>query len=279
MKTYITSILTAMMLALLATACDSPEVAGDKRLVLDGYIDSGGTPEVILTMSADPAEVSNVRDHIVQWGKVTIYSSTDSVILTGARDKRRFPPYVYYSSLFKGEPGGRYRIRAEYSGMCVESECVMPRPTPIEEVRFKPEATDTSQMQATLTFTAPQDVPAYYRIYTRVMGQDSTWYPSKLGTFAVQTPGERVTRAIYRGEQEIYGPKERALTFPRGSKISIKLCRITPEVFAYYREFDNLSTFGGGVFLTVITPLPTNIRHGYGIWSAQGTSRLLIEAR
>lgn len=241
---------------------------GYQRLVIDGYIDSDGEPEVILTLSANPEVSTQLSDCLVRWGKVTISDGIDTVILTGGHTNKRFPPYHYHSLSLCGTPGRTYTIRAEYDGLMASAKCTMPQPTPIDSVKFTPAV--QGSMEAEVSFTAPADCPAYYRIYTRLIGVDSTYYPSRQGVVRADIPGECISVPIYRGRQDITDHKTYTQTFPTGGLVGIKLCRITPEVFNFFREFENVSIFGGGVFLNLTSPLPSNISAGYGVWSAQG---------
>lgn len=275
---HLSAILTVLTLTAASCGEDVDSAQDTRQLVIDGFVDSDGTPEVLLTLSANPVQETNIKDHVVRWGKVTLSDGVDTVILTGRTNPNRVPPYTYYASGMRGVPGRCYTVTAEYAGRTAHAVCRMPYPTPIDEITFTPIETDSTAMRGQLTFTAPPDCPAYYRVYTRIEGVDSTYYPSKMGTVMAATPGQKLTIPIYRGTQVVAGNPDERLSFTRHAKVGVKLCRITPEAFAFYREFDNLITFGGGVFLTIHTPLPTNIRGSLGIWSAQGTSRCIVHA-
>lgn len=242
--------------------------AGEQRLVIDGYIDSDGEPEVILTLSANPEVSTQLSDCLIKWGKVTVSDGIDTVILTGGRTNKRFPPYHYHSLSLCGTPGRTYTITAEYDGLTASAKCTMPMPTPIDGVSFTPRA--DGSMDANISFTAPTDCPAYYRIYTRLIGADSTYYPSRQGVVRADIPGQRITVPIHRGRQDITDHKAYTSTFPTGELVGIKLCRISPEVYRFFHEFENISIFGGGMILNITSPLPSNISSGYGVWSAQG---------
>ena len=52
--------------------------------------------------------------------------------------------------------------------------------------------------------------------------------------------------------------------------MSVRLERVSKQVYDFWSAFDNASMFGGSQFVTVDSSLPSNIEGGCGVWSAQG---------
>ena len=80
--------------ALLTSGCDDGGDSAEEkpRLVVEGSINSGGYPEVYLTMSAVASdEEGSVADNIVRWGVVRISDGEREVILTGVRSAEFSP--------------------------------------------------------------------------------------------------------------------------------------------------------------------------------------------
>ncbi len=259
--------------ALFAAACaaDNPEVA-EPRLVVEGYFDSDGYPEVLLNMSLVPTEEGgSIGESIVRWGVVTISDGEREVVLTGGPSDKFFPPYHYYSYEMRGEPGRVYTLRASYKGREVVSSGYMHRPTPIEEVEVSPvEGCDTLRHLA-VRFTAPADVPAYYHLSAQVHSAEGRMYPCMVGTHAVTEAGAAVTLPVYRANRTTSGT-DYAADFPVGEIATVQLARIDYPAYCFWHAFDNAALVAGSVFVGVPGSLPGNIEGGFGVWTVQGVS-------
>ena len=82
---------------------DSYRIEADASdIIVEGWIEEGGFPVVILSrsmpVSTDYQNVDSLSDFIVRWAKVTISDGSDSIVLTGKYDKGYFPPYIYTTS-------------------------------------------------------------------------------------------------------------------------------------------------------------------------------------
>lgn len=63
----------------------------------------------------------------------------------------------------------------------------------------------------------------------------------------------------------------------KGEKWEVKLCRISKDVYEFWKEYDNAVMFGGSQFVNASQSLSGNIIGGYGVWSVQGVSSEIIE--
>lgn len=278
MNNSISHLILAAALMGATVGCDTvePEPASP-RLVVEGWFDSGSYPEVLLNMSMVPSdEEQSVAESIVRWGKVTISDGVEEVILTGGPSDNYFPPYHYYTFDMIGEPGKTYTLRASYRGMTVSSTVTMPQPTQIDGVTVTPVEGNDTLRHLTLSFTAPDDTPAYYHLSARVNGVDGREYPCMLGAHEVLMPGKEVVLPVYRANRSTSTADDYVADFPVGSLVSVTLARVSREVFEFWRAFDNASLVSGSVFVGAPGSLPTNISGGYGVWSPQGACTKLV---
>lgn len=264
---------------LLTPGCD--EVGGDTfekpRLVVEGSINSGGYPEVYLTMSAVASdEEASVADNIVRWGVVKISDGEREVILTGGQFSGIFPPYRFYNFEMEGVPGKTYTLSAEYKGEAVTSSVTMPAPTPIASVRTEPVDGNENLRNLILSFVAPADVPAYYHVSVKRSGVDRRFYPAMLGAIAVRQAGVGVEIPVYRARRSL-SDEPFVPQFEVGDHVAVMLERVSPEVFDFWRAYDNASLTDGSVFISSAVSLPGNISGGYGVWSAQGSSVVSVK--
>ena len=270
--------LYAVVAALSLTACaDVPDLP-PRRLVIEGTFDSGGYPDVIVTLSipADGSEV-DVSEALMRWATVTISDNTGrEVILTGGPSKKHFPPYHYYSYDIKGEPGRTYTLTARYRDLLATSTAYMPYPTPITGTRTHPvEGNDTLRSLEVL-FTAPDDCPAYYHVSTQLLGSDLRPLPATLGIVEANTPGEAMSFTAMRAKTSTdtldYTPY-----FPIDSEVRVKLERVDKPAYDFWKMFSNSALFGSSEFFDSSFSLPSNIEGGYGIWSPAGTSTVIVK--
>ena len=267
----------AFVKLLLLCGCgdDNHEIASPK-LVVEGWINSGGYPEVLLNMSMVPSDdEGSVAESIIRWGVVTLSDGENEVILTGGPDDSFFPPYHSYDFNMKGVPGRTYTVTARYKGLMATSTVTMPCPTPIDAVDMTPvEGVDTLR-HLTLRFKAPDDCPAYYHLTARVHSNDGREYPCMLGAHEVTAPGAEVSLPVYRGHGSMLTGKYEA-DMPVGETVTVTLARVSREVFLFWRAYDNASLVNGSIFVGAPGSLPSNVSGGYGVWSAQGVSTRTI---
>lgn len=260
-------------IAVLLCRCDSALPEPRPELVVEGWIDTDGFPQVMLTLTAVPSDDGmNIADNLVRWGKVTVSDGDTAIVLTGGYDKRHFPPFLYKTYDMVGAPGRTYTVTAEYGGMTARASASMPQPTPVDALEFCPVVGDDSLRSAYLHFTAPDDTPAYYRVLTRVYGVHSRTLPGMLGTFSATTPGEAMRVPVYRPHVDT-DTVDFMPHFRIGELVEVKLCRVDRNVYEFWKTYDNEVTFGGSQFVASKHDLCTNIVGGYGVWSVQGSSR------
>lgn len=267
-------ILATSVVVVMTVACSDygiDEKEASVKLVVEGHIDSGGYPVVILTASASPAEGNiAISDKLIRWGKVTISDGDTTIIMTGGPNKKYFPPYTYSTFRMKGKPGHTYSITASYDYLNVSASVTMPEPPHIDSIVVNDIAEADTLRSATIHFTAADEVPAYYHLSTRVIGIDSLYLPAMMGCYKATVPGEKVKMAVYRGKSGIVSGAKYVPQLPKNYDVSVRLERVSKQVYDFWSAFDNASMFGGSQFVTVDSSLPSNIEGGYGVWSAQG---------
>ena len=114
-KTIRSSFYILCLLTVTLVACDD-DIFGNSQsqMVVDGWIEDGGFPIVIITqtlpITEDFVSVNNLGDYIVKWAKVTVSDGVDSVVLTGKYDNNYFPPYIYTTGRMRGKAGQTYYL-------------------------------------------------------------------------------------------------------------------------------------------------------------------------
>lgn len=271
MKKYLPVILT---LILVLAGCAGEDVRIPPVLAIEGWIDSDGYPVVVLTQtlspSADPVEVDGA---MVRWGRVTISDGERTEVMTGGIDHAIFPPYSYKCFKMKGEVGRQYTVRASYDGMELTAMSEILPPARIDTVLFRPDG--DSLCSAMLTFSPPADADTCrFVVFTRVRGKESRHYMSLLGAVTTHGVGA-VTVPVFRGKhKDSVGEYEP--NFQRGDTVDLLLARVDEDVYRFWEGYQNAVYFGGNIFLSTEERLPGNTRGGYGIFSARGTARKML---
>lgn len=243
-------------------------------LAIEGWIDSDGYPVVVLTRALSPStDPVAVDEALVRWGRVTISDGEHTEVMTGGMDAAIFPPYSYKSFKIKGEVGKEYTVSATYDGMELTARSVILPPARIDSVVFSP-ATD-SLCSAMLTFSPPADADTCrFVVFTRVRGKESRHHMSLLG--AVTTHGEEpVTIPVFRGKHKD-SDEEYQPNFLRGDTLDLLLARVDEDVYRFWDAYQDEVYFGGNIFLSSGASLPGNARGGYGVFSARGIARKIL---
>lgn len=127
----ILSVPVILMAAVAAVSCTPQHIPSEPEMVLEGWIDEGGHPVVMLHKSINFTEDFDTFDELVgekviYFGKVTISDGETSAILTGRLDTTYLPPYTYSSVRIMGEAGKTYYVEAEYEGKKVSATTTIP---------------------------------------------------------------------------------------------------------------------------------------------------------
>lgn len=109
--------------------------AYQKKIVVDGYIETGQPAHIFLTMSSPfltQYDSASIRASFLNYAKITLTSSLgEEEVLTLFRENRFFPPFVYKSVDIKGQEGIFYRIKVEVMGQTLSAETMI---TPAVEI-------------------------------------------------------------------------------------------------------------------------------------------------
>ncbi|MBZ4675924.1 MAG: hypothetical protein JG782_543 [Anaerophaga sp.] len=177
-------LLFLIMIALGLSSCQK-EVELDqpsyrRKIVVDGYIETGRQAHVFLTLSSPYLthyDSASIRETFLNYAKVTLTSSTgEEEVLTLFREDRFFPPFVYKSIAIKGQEGETYHLRAEVKGRIVTATTTIPQAVAVVDTRM----TQISDTTGFVEFaTNPPNEGSYY-LFTRVKSRfaDSDFHPS-----------------------------------------------------------------------------------------------------
>lgn len=265
--------LLAMVLAGCATdvvfSQDSPEI------VVEGWIEDGGFPVVIVTtsvpVSTDYKDWDTLMDHLVRWAKVSISDGEKEVILTGKMDTDYFPPYIYTTARMRGEAGKKYSLKVEYGGRTETAETTIPSKVPLEYVKVL-ERTDGYGIVAGLKDNT--ETKDYYKFFTMVEGVDSTYVSSFLGLVDDVVLGEEVTDiAVNSTFVSNFNTIERSqVSYEENDVVRVRFVTMDETSFNYWSDYDDVTMLSTNPFFPVNKKIRSNISSGMGYWAGYGST-------
>ena len=277
-------ILLILQLLVFSSCRDAILPSYDPQIVVEGWIENDKAPIVMLTttvsINGSVKDSSDLKEHIIRWGKVTVSDGEKEVVLAGRRDDRYFPPYIYTTSKIKGEAGKTYQLIVEYSGRTVTSSTTIPSPVPLEYIRTEKvqEGTADSPTDKYILIGGLKDnkeTKDYYKVFTKIQGTDSSFVSSFLGL----TDDVIITNDI----QEI--PINKGFSFNSSTEnhftsedtVLIKFCTLGQKSWEYWSDFEEIQSLSDNPFFPVTTDIRSNIEGGLGYWAGYGSTYYTIE--
>lgn len=269
-------IILLSLLHITLVSCDKEYPSAEQKLVIEGWIENGEFPVVLVSLSGSKANDGDmISDFMVRWAKVSINDGDSTYILTGAMDDNYTPPFSYKSYDLRGKCGKTYTLKVEYNNMTATAITKIPESVKIDSVTVCNITDNDSLRLISVHFTNPYHNESFYRLRYRNFNNENRFYPSFLGTFKVSSE-QNVKQPLYRTKiktiENDYIPY-----FHIGSKLEIRLGHIDEESFLIWQDYDNAVNFGSSIFFQTQSSLKTNINGGYGHWIGYGISKTNIE--
>ncbi len=251
--------------------------ASEPMIVVEGWIETGKPATVILTRllpfaaeSGSEAEF-DMEQLPLRWATVKLSDGENEEVLVGRYDEHYVPPYAYFGSDILGEEGKTYTLRVSYPGVEVTAESTMPSKVPIEKAEIEANPSDPDEYNIRIHFADDIATRDYYRIFTKVDGKDTRYFPSFMGNaddaaFADGKGNVMVNRAFRHvglDRDEGYSP-----FFSSDEKVKVKLAHMPKEGYDFWEGYENEVTGGSNIFFPTNTNLKTNVHGGRGIWCA-----------
>ena len=259
-----------VFVAAMLTSCDEDHLAVTQpQLVVEGWIEDGGYPVVIVTSSIPISEeympAETLSDYIVRWATVTVYCGEDSAVLTGKYNKGYFPPYIYTTSRMKGEQGKNYSLKVEYKDMVATATTTIP-PRP-DVMRFRLEKCEDSDTmyQVKAVFTDNKEEKNYYQLFSKVGAENKQYLASYLGSIDDDVLADTTEVAVYRGH-EVLSTMEYTPYFRPNDTISVKLSQIDEASFHFWDDYIKILSLSHNPFMAPQRSIRYNIVNGSGYW-------------
>ncbi len=264
---------------LLLVSCDEVEFKENSpQLVIEGYIDDGGFPVVMLTttvaVTEEPQKFDDLAGHMLRWAKVSVSDGDTEVILTGRIDKSYFPPFVYTTSSMRGEAGKSYTLKVEYDNYRAEAVTTIPYRPHVDSVKVEPTEVD-SLCKISLCFYDEIDRKDYYKVFVRKGVRSKQWLSSFMGV---------INDDVLDGCSEVAVNQGHFVTdtlnftpfFCYDDTVVIKFARIDQDAYSYWNDYENYISFSRNPFFPLTANLQSNIEGGFGCWYGCGAIFLYL---
>ncbi len=272
----------------LATALTAAGCLGDihtddtysQQLIVEGRIEAGGPAEVLLTTNL--AAIGQITEEtlegaVIRWAKVTVSDGERSEVLTGYRDERYMPGFVYRGNRILGRTGGRYMLTVEYSGLTLTAETTIPEPVRLDEVEAVP--VDGEHYTVRTRFRDPEGKNAYLFECRTEGGEKETRYfrPALLGIVDDSLfPDHRCEVTVNRPLDYVH-INDYSQYFHRDEQVVVRFSAIGDFGYRFWSLFEDEVLNALNPVFPSTANLPSNIEGGgRGIWCGYASSRYAV---
>lgn len=238
-------------------------------IVVEGWIENGGFPVVILTksfpISSTYHDIDDWDESLIRWAKVTISDGEQSVVLTGKIDKGYFPPYIYTTGNMRGEAGKSYSLQVEYKDFYATATTTIP--TSCTDVKYKVEKSADSDTlyQVSAEFYDNPETSDQYVFFNRRGADNKQFLVSYLGCVSDETCQGLTKIPVYCGHSATdiayYTPY-----FTLGDSVTLKLSQVDRSSYDFWDDYVKTLSLSNNMFLYSSQRIRYNIHGGAGYW-------------
>lgn len=272
-----------------------------EMIVVEGHIEPGYPPYVILTHTLPYFELTDIDDLeklFVHDANITVTEGANTYTLTefcsdsmpdsllnlaslylgvDIDDLTNYNFCVYTSALdtgqffstVLGQLGKTYKLKIKTQGKTLTATTTLPYPIPLDSMWFVERSIMDGFGQIYVKFSDPAGSMDYYRMFTQRLGTDDYMIPTAQSLLTdVDINGTTVDLLFKRGF--IPGRADGNLGFYEiGDTVVLKWCTMDYGHYEFWRtaqiEFDNV-----GNPIASSTQIKSNVEGGLGIWGAYG---------
>ncbi len=264
MKAFYSIIITLGFILLFSSCIDDDMQDVKSELVVEGWIDDGGFPNVIVTRTLPinvnerfAFEPDSLAEYVGKYAKVTISDGEQSVILTGKTNKDYFPPFVYTTGRIRGVAGKSYHLTVEWDDLKCEADCTIPESPQNVQLDIDNNDNDKILLKATLDSSNNQ----YNAAFVMVDSMDTRRCLS------------RMSLVDYGNTMTINHSIADEKYFKSGQKVIVYIVSMEKWMYDYWKDYDKLSTFASNPLFSFSKNLNGNIKGGIGYWAGYGMNK------
>lgn len=260
-------------------ALDIPEAAD--MIVVEGKIEQGGLPRIVLTKSIpyyaqiDSSTLINMFVTDADYVRVTD-DMGNSVDCFFKLDLQNFAAYYEPNdSTILGQVGHHYGLEIKVDTQLATAQTYIPEQITLDSLWFEAEVGDS------LGFlyghlTDPDTIGNNYRFFAKRLNKDGKFIAPWGAPFDDKfINGQSFDFFYYRGiDANSLDPEdqdENAYYYRKGDTVVVKFTTLDSEHYQFWKTAEGAEASSGNPFAAPITPR-SNIEGGYGIWGGYGVS-------
>ena len=268
------------LLLLLGSACEEKLDLSiedyEPKLVVDGSIEEGQFPVVVLTKSAayfSTVDSTALRELVMSRAKVSVTDGETEEVLTLRRNENYFPPYIYQGTELRGEAGKTYYLTVELEGKKYEATTTIPPAVQLDSLWFVPSPDKEDRGLLYGRFQDKAETEDYYRVFTQRPESDELFIPVYLSAMGDQYfNGESFTFSILRGAESLSDVQD-DIYFSSGELVLVKVCTIDRAHFDFWRTLERELYVTGNPFSSSGNEVLSNISGGaLGVWGGYNST-------
>jgi hypothetical protein len=268
---------------ILFNACNNETDSSDfeSTIIVEGEIESGNFPEVILTRNVPYYVQLDSTDFlylVLRQAKITVSDGEKSEILTLKYSNNNFPPYYYKGNEIVGEPGKTYTLTIEYGEKTLTATTTIPNPVSLDSVWFKLNAASDSLGKIKALLKDNSNIHSYYRIFTKILSRQTEFYPTLVSVFDDKAfNGLDYIFTLSNGPESYLKIDDTEFNYILGDTVLVKIATIDENTFNFWESYQDEVINGTNPFASSNHSIISNINgEGKGIWGGYGSNTYLI---
>jgi len=263
-------------------------VNGDRKIVIEGFIENGKFAEVIVTRNSPLTQAVDFDRIVVKDARVYVSDGilTDTLqfdtLITSSN------PFVYVGNTITGVVGRTYFLTVVADGKTYTAQTTIPAPVALDSVYWKPQPPEDSLGYAWAKLSEPPGLGNGYRWYAKrpmkfvwfdgaplILDRryvapfgatfDDKFIDGKSFEFGYNRPYDPTELAYYKDE-----PRNEKYYYKYGDTIYIRFCTIDKASQDFYQTFEAAQSSNGNPFASPVFVLSNIQGGGLGVWAGMG---------
>ena len=266
-------LLLPLLLATLA-ACTPQDYDSPEMMVVEGWIESGAAPVIMVTTSivptAEKQSLSSLADHIEKWARVAVSDGTKEVVLTGKVSRNHIPSYIYTTGRMFGEPGKTYTITVDTDKYHCTASTVIPEPAELERLEPVPFGDGKDGWLLKAVWKDDPTQRNVYKLFSKIEKVDSVYAGCRLNYLDDIFLAGETAEAYISPSRNLYRSDEQWDCFFHGQTVSVKFCTVDPDCSGILKDLDESVTQAGVPLLVANRNIPGNVSGALGYFIVFG---------
>lgn len=283
--------LSYLLILIGLTACVSPidleQEPYESKVVVDGYIESGGYANIYLTWSSpflSSYDSASIRKSFITTASVVLSNSKgESEPLIMVRNNLFFPPNVYKSTEMKGEAGETYSLTIRYRGRIITASTTIPESPGVGVISMSA-ASDTSG-QLNLSVLPWSSEETYLFIQVRSKLAKEQFHTTVSPVFKMKPDEGLQTIPIHRSAESnlhqldttkrYYSDWPRYM-YSRTDTLTLKYGAVDFDSYQILKSIFADQAIQSNPFAINSVGIKSNINGGIGRWTGIGLAPILV---